>query len=137
MISAMKFTPKTIKSFAIKAGIAASAVYYIKEQGIWKDSDAAIATGNRLKATLNPYVEEIKAQIPVELPHVPETENIGQLLQEYWNCGVRSAFQFLIKVPDYSREYTKKGVDALMGNEEIKNFVGSFSGGEQPKTVAK
>lgn len=69
------------------------------------------------------------------MPEVPETENVFQLTKEYWNLGVRSTFAFLVKLPDYSREYTKKAADALLENPEIKNFADSFSGSETPKTV--
>ncbi|ERL85466.1 hypothetical protein D910_02885 [Dendroctonus ponderosae] len=135
------FGPNTLKSyipilqvysrgffrFAIKAGLAASAIYYVREQGVWKNSDETIETGKRLKSAVSPYIEEVKAQIPIELPVVPQTENACQLAKEYWNAGVRATFAFLVKLPDYSCEYTKKGRDKLMENPEIKNFVNSFS----------
>ncbi|XP_050293125.1 MICOS complex subunit MIC13 homolog QIL1 isoform X2 [Anthonomus grandis grandis] len=120
--------------FAVKAGLAATAVYYIKEQGIFKNSDEAIASAQRLKTAVNPYISEIKSQIPVELPEVPHTENVGQLAKEYWNCGVRATFAFLIKLPDYTKEYASKGAESLMENQEIRNFIESFT---SEKPVAK
>lgn len=66
---------------------------------------------------------------------MPETENSGQLAKEYWNAGVRATFRFLVNLPDCTKAYAKKGVDALLENPEIKKFVDSFSTPPDSKTT--
>lgn len=65
---------------------------------------------------------------------MPETENSCQLAKEYWNAGVRATFRFLVKLPDCTKAYAKKGVDVLLENPEIKKFVDSFSSQPDTKT---
>lgn len=53
--------------FAVKVGVATAAVYYIKEQDVWKSSNESIKTIEKLKDGCKPYVQEIKTQIPIEV----------------------------------------------------------------------
>ncbi|KAL1513247.1 hypothetical protein ABEB36_002680 [Hypothenemus hampei] len=123
--------------FSIKAGLATAAIYYVREQGIWRNSDEAIEASNKIKSAVKPYVDEVKAQIPIEMPKIPETDNICQTAQQYWNLGVRATFSFLVHLPDYSKEYANKGADALLGNQEVANLFNSFTSSESSKPVTK
>ncbi|KAF7269186.1 hypothetical protein GWI33_017762 [Rhynchophorus ferrugineus] len=106
--------------FAIKAAIAGTAVYYVNEQGIWNKSEESIQSYKRLRTAVDPYIQEVTKQIPVELPEIPQTDNVPQL----------------VKLPNYTVEYSNKAVDALLANDEIKKFVDSFC--SEPKSaVAK
>lgn len=53
--------------FTIKVGLASAAVYYVKEQGVWKNSNESIKTYEKLKETVKPYAQDLKAQIPIEV----------------------------------------------------------------------
>lgn len=53
--------------FGIKVGIAVGAVYYIKEQGVFKSSDDAHQVYGKINNALQPYVQELKKQLPVEV----------------------------------------------------------------------
>lgn len=48
-------------------GIATAAVYYIKEQDVWKSSNESVKTLERFKVICKPYVLEAKKQIPMEV----------------------------------------------------------------------
>ncbi|XP_030756719.1 MICOS complex subunit MIC13 homolog QIL1 isoform X2 [Sitophilus oryzae] len=116
--------------FAIKAAIAGTAVYYIKEQGIFNKSDESIESYRKLKQAVSPYIQDVTSQIPIELPEIPPTDNVSQLATEYWNRGVRASFAFLVRLPECSKHYIKKGVDQVLENPEVKKFVDSFSSTE-------
>ncbi|XP_019869713.1 MICOS complex subunit MIC13 homolog QIL1 isoform X2 [Aethina tumida] len=120
-----------IIKLAVKVGLAAGAVYYIKDQGVWKESEETQKTCQELKSTINPYIRDLKAQIPIELPEIPETENLLQSTKQYWNKGVQSAFEHLTKSPEYISEWTKKGYESVMQNKEISNLVGSLNNKSQ------
>lgn len=53
--------------FAVKVGLATAAVYYVKDQGVWKNSNESIKTYEKLKETVKPYVQDLKSQIPIEV----------------------------------------------------------------------
>lgn len=57
----------TFSRFGIKVGIAAGAVYYLKEQGVFKSSDEAHQVYGKINNALQPYVQEVKKQIPIEV----------------------------------------------------------------------
>ncbi|CAH0559605.1 unnamed protein product [Brassicogethes aeneus] len=122
-----------IIGFAVKVGLAGGAVYYINNQGVWsQDSQESVKTYNNIKTSINPYIDDIKAQIPIELPKIPETDNLWQMGRQYWNKGVQATFQHLSNSPQYIKEWTQNGLNSAMENEGIKSFVESFSAKEQP-----
>lgn len=53
--------------FGIKAGIAAGAVYYLNEQGVWKDSEEAHKIYGKLNTVLTPYAKQISEQVSFEV----------------------------------------------------------------------
>ncbi|XP_066149831.1 MICOS complex subunit MIC13 homolog QIL1-like [Euwallacea fornicatus] len=126
-----------IITFAIKAGLAGTAVYYVRNQGIWNTSEEAIEASKRVKTAVDPYLNDLLRQIPFELPNVPESENMCQLTKEYWNVGVKTTFRFLVQLPSCSRALMRKGADFLLENPEIRKFVDSFSSApKSPKAIA-
>jgi adenylosuccinate synthase len=48
-------------------GLAATAVYYLNKEGVWKESHESLKTYNRLNTTLEPYIKEVQKQIPFEV----------------------------------------------------------------------
>ncbi|KAK9871252.1 hypothetical protein WA026_011526 [Henosepilachna vigintioctopunctata] len=112
---------------SVKVGLAATAVYYLKEEGVWKDSDISLKALDKLKQTSEPYVQQIKAQVPLELPKLPETEEMHQLVGNYWNKGVLASFDFLQNLPGHVTVWTEKGVDMVLQNEDIKKFIEDLS----------
>ncbi|XP_057658506.1 MICOS complex subunit MIC13 homolog QIL1 isoform X1 [Diorhabda carinulata] len=116
-----------ISSFAIKAGVATAAVYYINEQGIWKPSNESVKVYPKIKEVATPYVEQVTAQIPYELPKLPESDVLSSVVKESWNAGVLVTFKFLSDLPYTTKEWTNKGIDMVKQNEEIKKFINSFS----------
>ncbi|XP_018579220.1 MICOS complex subunit MIC13 homolog QIL1 isoform X2 [Anoplophora glabripennis] len=113
--------------FAVKVGLATAAVYYVKEQGVWKNSNESIKTYEKLKETAKPYVQDLKAQLPVELPELPETERLSSLAKRSWNKGVMVTFKYISQFPNTVSNWTNKGIQKALENEDIKNFVNSFS----------
>ncbi|KAJ3641125.1 hypothetical protein Zmor_027643 [Zophobas morio] len=109
--------------FAIKAGLAAGAVYYIKEEGIWKESQEALKAYDKLNTAMEPYVGEIRKQIPFELPKIPASDRTTENIQLYWNKGVTSSFEFLSELPGLVSTWTRNGVNAVLENPEVKKLL--------------
>ncbi|GLV44102.1 QIL1 [Carabus blaptoides fortunei] len=108
--------------FGIKLGLATGAIYYVSEQGVWRGSDETVKLCNQICTAVSPYTNEIKKQIPYELPSLPQTNEVSYLAKHYWNKGVISTFGFLANIPTYVGEMTAKGFDSVMDNVEIKNL---------------
>lgn len=53
--------------FGIKVGIAAGTVYYLSEQGVWKNSDEAHKVYDKLNTALSPYVKQVTEKVPIEV----------------------------------------------------------------------
>lgn len=53
--------------FGIKVGIAAGAVYYLSEQGVWKSSDESHKIYGKLNTILSPYVKQVTEKVPIEV----------------------------------------------------------------------
>lgn len=58
---------------------------------------------------------------------MPETNKISTLAKESWNKGVLSTFRFIADLPETVNEWSAKGADKVLQNQDIKNFVESFS----------
>lgn len=71
--------------FAVKVGVATAAVYYLKEQDVWKSSNDSIKTLEKVKDSCKPLVQDIKTQIPFE---VSSSLDIYSWIK--WNCYFRS-----------------------------------------------
>lgn len=129
----------------MKVGIATAAVYYIKEQNVWRSSNESVETLERLKGVCKPYVQEMTSQIPVEVliilssndyfitywflfqfPALPETDRVSSLAKESWNRGVLVTFNFIANLPEKVTEWSLKGIEALQ-HPEMKNIISSFS----------
>lgn len=63
----LAFSRAVFSRFGIKVGIAASAIYYLKEQGVFKDSDEAHKVYGRINSALQPYLQEAKKHVPIEV----------------------------------------------------------------------
>ncbi|KPJ02896.1 PREDICTED: MICOS complex subunit MIC13 homolog [Papilio xuthus] len=88
--------------FGIKSAVLGSAVYYTVDKGVWKDSETTRELYEELEKGMSPYVGEFKKQIPFELPPLPSNDRVSYLFKYYWNCGVKSTFQFLINLPTHT-----------------------------------
>lgn len=53
--------------FGIKVGIAAGTIYYLNEEGVFKHSDEAHKVYGKINNALQPYLEEVKKQLPIEV----------------------------------------------------------------------
>ncbi|KRT83760.1 hypothetical protein AMK59_4415 [Oryctes borbonicus] len=122
--------------FAVKVGIAGGAVYYLADQGVWKDSKETTKLYEKINETLKPYMQEARAQIPIEIPELPSTNRVSYLTKQYWNQGVTATFRFLGDFPTYVSDWTSKGINAAKSNEEIKKFIDSFSSAPPPAAIA-
>ncbi|KAI4460111.1 micos complex subunit mic13 [Holotrichia oblita] len=112
---------------AVKLGLAGGAVYYVADQGVWKDSTETTKLYGKINEGLKPYLQEAKAQIPIEIPELPKTSKISYLTKQYWNQGVSATFRFIGNLPSHIVDWSSKGIDAAKNNEEIKKFFDSFS----------
>nr|CAH7728762.1 unnamed protein product [Callosobruchus chinensis] len=99
----------------------------MKEQGIWKPSDESIKTLDKMKLTVQPYVETVKKQIPFEAPTLPEAENVSSVVKQSWNAGVIATFAFLANLPNKVGEWKDKGMKSVMESPDMKKFLDSFS----------
>ncbi|VEN34738.1 unnamed protein product [Callosobruchus maculatus] len=115
------------KLLAVKIGIASAAVYYMKEQGIWRPSDESIKTLDKMKLTVQPYVETVKKQIPFEAPTLPEAENLSSIVKQSWNAGVIATFAFLANLPNKMGEWKDTGMKSIMESPDMKKLLDSFS----------
>ncbi|KAK9739083.1 MICOS complex subunit MIC13, QIL1 [Popillia japonica] len=113
--------------FAVKLGLAGGAVYYVADQGVWKDSTETTKLYEKINEGLKPYLQEAKAQIPIEIPELPKSSRISYLTKLYWNQGVLASFRFIGDLPSHAVDWTNKGIAAVKNNEEIKKFCDSFS----------
>ncbi|CAH1119299.1 unnamed protein product [Phaedon cochleariae] len=117
-----------LKIFTVKVGIAAAAVYYIKEQGVWRSSNVSVQNIEKFKETINPYVQDVKAQIPIELPDIPEQNELSSFVKQNWNRGVLATFKFLSELPETVKEWTANGYESARQNDEIKKLMESITG---------
>ncbi|KAJ8962014.1 hypothetical protein NQ314_005796 [Rhamnusium bicolor] len=113
--------------FAVKVGLATTAVYYINEQGVWRNSNESVRTYEKFKDTIKPYIQDVKSQIPIELPTLPETDKWSSLVKQSWNSGVLTTFKFISELPRILNNWSAKGIDAALQNPNIKNVVESFT----------
>jgi hypothetical protein len=120
--------------FSIKVGLAATAVYYLNKEGVWKESHESLKTYNRLNTTLEPYIKEVQKQIPIELPEIPKNERTSQTVKLYWNKGVLSTFQFLSELPHLLNTWTQNGITAILENPDVKMFLESSPPDESVST---
>ncbi|XP_044262276.1 MICOS complex subunit MIC13 homolog QIL1 [Tribolium madens] len=109
--------------FAIKAGLAASAVYYLNNEGIWKESNESLKAYDKLNTTLKPYVQEVRKQVPFELPEIPSGGSKVYNIQTCWNTGVTSTFQFLSELPNKMNKWAEEGVSAILQNPDMKKIL--------------
>ncbi|KAL3280295.1 hypothetical protein HHI36_017785 [Cryptolaemus montrouzieri] len=117
---------------AVKVGLAGTAVYYLKEEGVWNESEVSLKSLDKLKETVNPHLEQIKAQVPLKLPKLPESEHIHHTIGIYWNKGVIATFDFLRHLPSHFSTWTDKGVDKVLENEEVKKFFDNLRNSSEP-----
>ncbi|XP_045463487.1 MICOS complex subunit MIC13 homolog QIL1 [Harmonia axyridis] len=120
-------------SFAVKLGVAGTAIYYMKKEGLWDDSEVSLKALDRLKEVSQPHLEQIKAQVPLDLPKLPETEQMHQMVGVYWNRGILATFDFLQHLPTHVSNWTDKGMDMALKNEEVKKLIENFKLSEAPK----
>ncbi|XP_022919362.1 MICOS complex subunit MIC13 homolog QIL1 [Onthophagus taurus] len=114
--------------FAIKCGLAGAAVYYVSDQGVWKESKETTKLYNKINDFLCPYMKQAQAQLPIEIPELPSTGRISYLMKQYWNHGVTATFIYIGDLPQNVTKLTKSGIDAIKGNEEMKKLMDGFSG---------
>ncbi|GJQ82566.1 hypothetical protein Trydic_g13021 [Trypoxylus dichotomus] len=122
--------------FAVKVGVAGGAVYYLADQGVWKDSNETTKLYEKINETLKPYIQEAKSQIPIDIPELPSTNRVSYLTKQYWNQGVSATFLYVGELPTHICNWTSKGIDAAKSNEEIKRFIDSFSSPPPPAAPA-
>ncbi|KOB76903.1 Protein QIL1 [Operophtera brumata] len=99
--------------FGVKLAVLGSAVYYTIDKGIWKDSATTSAFYEELESGVSPYVGELKKQIPYELPPLPSNDRLSYLMKYYWNCGVKTTFNFLVDLPTHTSNAAVKIYDTV------------------------
>lgn len=62
-----KLNNNMLYRFGIKLGIAAGAVYYLSEQGVWRSSDESHQIYGKLNTILSPYVKQVTENVPIEV----------------------------------------------------------------------
>ncbi|PSN51444.1 hypothetical protein C0J52_08993 [Blattella germanica] len=75
-----------------KVGLVGGVVYYTVEEGVWKDSEHSTEIYSKAYKAVAPYVKEV----PVE---------------NYWNKGVMSSFEFVSDLPNKTVEWSKQGYE--------------------------
>ncbi|XP_059056782.1 MICOS complex subunit MIC13 homolog QIL1 [Achroia grisella] len=106
--------------FGLKSAILGSAVYYTVDKGIWKDSSTTTALYEDLEKGVSPYVGELKKQIPYELPPLPSNDRISYLFKYYWNCGVKTTFQFLVDLPTHTSNAATKTYNLISSSLAVE-----------------
>ncbi|CAH1982773.1 unnamed protein product [Acanthoscelides obtectus] len=106
----------------------------MKEQGIWKPSDESIKTLEKMKHTVNPYVDTVKKQIPFEVPKLPQSESLSSLIKQSWNAGVMATFAFLANLPNKVEDWKTGGMQTITKNPDMKKFLDSFSSKNAPQS---
>lgn len=64
---------------------------------------------------------------------MPETNKLSTLAKESWNIGVLSTFKFISDLPETVSDWSSKGFNSILQNQEIKNFIASFSQSDSAK----
>ncbi|XP_044760992.1 MICOS complex subunit MIC13 homolog QIL1 isoform X2 [Coccinella septempunctata] len=107
----------------------------MKKEGVWNDSEVSLKALDRLKEASKPHFDQLKEQVPLDLqlPKLPETEQMHQMVGVYWNRGVIATFNFLQNLPTHVSNWTDKGLDIALKNDEIKKFVDNLKLSETPK----
>ncbi|KAF5286834.1 hypothetical protein FQA39_LY00367 [Lamprigera yunnana] len=111
--------------FAIKTGIVCGSIYYASQEGLWRGGDESTKLCGKIYNAFNPYYLQLKQQVPVDIPDLPQSLEVRYVLKQTWNKGVTGFFVFLSNVPNYISGYTKCGVKLLMSNENVKKMYQS------------
>ncbi|XP_053682961.1 MICOS complex subunit MIC13 homolog QIL1 [Sabethes cyaneus] len=97
--------------FAIKASLAGGAVYYSRQEGIWKENTDEVY--ERYSKALQPHLASVKQQLPFEVPALPKSGELCFLTSHYYNQGVKNTIYFIHRIPCYLGQWTKKATDAV------------------------
>ncbi|KAL1452692.1 hypothetical protein WDU94_006896 [Cyamophila willieti] len=96
--------------FGTKVGLVGATVYYTNEYGVWNDADSSAKVVKELRSLyhqyVNPYVEEAKSNVPLEVPDIPSISQISHSIFSSWNSGVLYTSQFLINLPSHVSQWT-------------------------------
>ncbi|RZC33670.1 hypothetical protein BDFB_005956 [Asbolus verrucosus] len=110
--------------FSVKVGLAGGAVYYLNKEGVWKESNESLKAYDKLNTALEPYVAEVKKQIPFETPPIPSGDRASHVIKQYWNKGVVATFQFVGRLPHQLNTWTKTGINSILENPDVKKLFG-------------
>uniref|UniRef100_A0A182KAE9 MICOS complex subunit MIC13 n=1 Tax=Anopheles christyi TaxID=43041 RepID=A0A182KAE9_9DIPT len=97
--------------FAVKVGLAGSAVYYSKQEGIWEEDTEKVY--ERYATAMKPHIESLKQQIPLDIPALPSSGELCFVTKHYYNEGVKNTIHFIHRLPCYAGQWAKKGSDAI------------------------
>ncbi|XP_055627677.1 MICOS complex subunit MIC13 homolog QIL1-like [Toxorhynchites rutilus septentrionalis] len=97
--------------FAIKAGLAGGAVYYSRQEGIWKENTDEVY--ERYCKALQPHLTSVRQYLPVEVPALPSSGEVNFLTKHYYNEGVKNTIYFIHRIPCYMGQWTKQASDAV------------------------
>jgi len=111
--------------FGLKVGIAAGACYYLAEEGVWKESTETSKLYSRLGNAISPMIKEVTAQVPIQIPELPNSKCISYMTKQYWNAGVTNTFSFIGDLPEHISGWTESGMKALGENPEVRKLVDS------------
>ncbi|XP_058831048.1 MICOS complex subunit MIC13 homolog QIL1 [Topomyia yanbarensis] len=97
--------------FIAKNGLAGSAVYYTRKEGIWNENTDQVY--ERYSSALQPHIASVKQQIPIDVPALPKSGELCFLTTHYYNAGVKNTINFIHRLPCYMGQWTKKASDAI------------------------
>ncbi|XP_058459474.1 MICOS complex subunit MIC13 homolog QIL1 isoform X1 [Malaya genurostris] len=95
----------------IKTGLAGSAVYYTRNEGIWNENTDKVY--ERYSSAMQPHIASVKQQIPIDVPALPKSGELCFLTTHYYNAGVKNTIYFIHRLPCYLGQWTKQTSDAI------------------------
>lgn len=120
--------------FGVKVGLVAGTAYYLAEEGVWSNSVETEKLYNKISTACKPYKDQVKGQLPFEVPKLPEADKVSFMAKHYWNRGVQSTFGFIGELPANGCRWTRKGIKAVKENKSIQDMFGGTPPTAAPKT---
>ncbi|XP_058459475.1 MICOS complex subunit MIC13 homolog QIL1 isoform X2 [Malaya genurostris] len=87
----------------IKTGLAGSAVYYTRNEGIWNENTDKVY--ERYSSAMQPHIASV--------PALPKSGELCFLTTHYYNAGVKNTIYFIHRLPCYLGQWTKQTSDAI------------------------
>ncbi|XP_033225278.1 MICOS complex subunit MIC13 homolog QIL1 isoform X2 [Belonocnema kinseyi] len=108
--------------FALKTTVAGGLVYFTIQEGLWSKPEESVKIYGKIYNKVAPFVKEnVPKGVINEIPDLPSTTDISDVLRNSWNKGVMTSMKFIYELPTH----TSNGVNKILEIPAIKEAFGS------------